>query len=75
MSRRTRSDDDFDYIYPTFLGIGQAHGVAPPDDESPEPAGVVWVPDPEQRRGWRERYITKEGEPKPGARPMGFRKP
>jgi hypothetical protein len=36
-------------------------------------AAVLWVPDPEQRRGWREYYV-KHGEPsKPGARErMGF---
>jgi len=30
-------------------------------------AAVLWVPDPEQRRGWREYYVRKGGQPpKPG---------
>ena len=33
---------------------------------------VLWVPDPDARRGWREYYVER---PRPGARPIGFRKP
>lgn len=37
------------------------------------PAAVLWLPDPEQRHGWREYYVKREG-PKPGSRRMGYRK-
>jgi hypothetical protein len=30
---------------------------------------VLWVPDPEQRHGWREYWVDKE---KPGVRPLGL---
>lgn len=36
-------------------------------------AGVLWVPDPEQRRGWREVYVDKPGGN--AGRVVGFRKP
>lgn len=39
---------------------------------SDHPAAVLWVPDPEQRRGWRELYVDKPGAPLRG---VGFRKP
>lgn len=36
-------------------------------------SAVLWVPDPEQRHGWREYYVRKgNNQPKPGARGMGF---
>lgn len=70
--RPRRSDD---WWAPTFLGIGSAHGISGPDDDPTEPVGRILVPDPEQRRGWREYYVKPE--PKPGElpRPIGFRKP
>ena len=63
------------------------HDLAPPD-EHPEPtvgfaeasdtpsrpATVLWVPDPESRRGWREWYVQKEPR-KPNGRPIGFGRP
>ena len=36
-------------------------------------AAVLWVPDPEQRRGWREVYVKQTT--KPSGRSMGFGKP
>jgi len=38
-------------------------------------AAVLWVPDPEQRHGWREYYVRQRFESKPGERErerMGF---
>ena len=39
-------------------------------------AAVLWVPDPEQRHGWREFYVRKPGGPggpeKPGGGKWGF---
>lgn len=37
------------------------------------PACVLWLPDPEQRHGWREYYVKKT-TPKPNSAPMGYRK-
>jgi hypothetical protein len=36
------------------------------------PAAVLWIPDPEQRRGWREYYVYRD---EPARCPMGFRGP
>jgi len=58
-----------------LIGIGNAHAVLGPDDKKPDVAGRLYVPDPEQRHGWREFYVHKAPEQKPGARPLGFRKP
>ena len=57
-----------------LVGIGQAHGVMPPEDAKGRPAGRLYVPDPEARRGWREFYVDPEPMEKPGARPLGFRR-
>lgn len=74
MTYRPLTDDDDDPAS-TLMGSGSAHAVSGADDDHDAPAGVVWIPDPEQRRGWRERYVYPA--PKPGAerRPLGFRKP
>jgi hypothetical protein len=32
---------------------------------------VLWVPDPEQRHGWRELYVHEPAAKKPGGR-IGF---
>lgn len=59
-----------------LLGVGSAHTISEgPAEGLPEQLGPIWVPDPEQRRGWRERYV--DALPKPGVerRPIGFRKP
>lgn len=70
---RVRADDD---VYSVgLIGIGTAHAVFGPDEETPKAAGVLWVPDPEQRRGWRERYVYAETKPGAERRPMGFHKP
>ena len=53
-----------------ILGTGSAHSVGDPDRD--EPAGKLYLPDPEQRKGWREHYVQKPA--KPGARPIGFRR-
>lgn len=58
-----------------LLGVGAAHAVAGPVDEPPKPQGVIWVPDPEQRRGWRERYVYPDAKPDAERRPFGFGKP
>ena len=64
-----------DYWSPVILGIGTAHAVSGPDEDPARDVGTIWVPDPEQRHSWRERYVRDE--PKPGAerRSLGFGKP
>ena len=58
-----------------LLGVGAVHGVLPAEDQTPREAGRLWVPDPEQRRGWRERYIYPEAKPGEQRRALGFGKP
>jgi hypothetical protein len=58
-----------------LIGIGSAHSVSGPDDDKPDVAGKLYVPDPEQHSGWREFYVHKPIAAKPGARPLGFGKP
>lgn len=41
-------------------------------EETDRPVCVLWVPDIEQRHGWREYYV-KKAAPKPGARKMGYK--
>lgn len=70
MKQRPRADD-WDYWYVPSMGTGSVHDLA---DTSPIPetATILWVPDPEQRNGWREYYVKRE---KPNAKPaaMGFK--
>lgn len=58
-----------------LIGVGTAHAISGPDDEKPDVAGRLLVPDPEQRHGWREFYVPKPPTAKPGARPLGFARP
>jgi len=58
-----------------LIGIGAVFSVGGPDDEKAEVAGKLYVPDPEQRNGWREFYVHKPAVVKPGARPLGFGRP
>lgn len=37
------------------------------------PVAVLWVFDPEQRHFLREYYVKRQA-PKPGSKPMGYRK-
>ncbi len=37
------------------------------------PVAVLWLIDPEARRGFREYYVKKQA-PKPGGKLMGYRK-
>jgi hypothetical protein len=46
------------------------------EDVGTEPeraVAVLWLPDPEQRHGWREYYVKKAAS-KPCARRMGYRR-
>ena len=58
-----------------LIGIGSAHAIEGPMEDKPIIAGKLYVPDPEQRQGWREFYVHKVPQDKPGARPLGFGKP
>lgn len=58
-----------------LVGVGSVFGLTGPEDEPKEVAGKLYVPDPEQRNGWREFYVHKSAQQKPGARPLGFGKP
>lgn len=70
--RRRRAEYEWSEVpYPdTVPGHAEMLPGGGPGDK---PAGVLWVPDPEQRHGWREFYVDKPGSsPERG---MGFRKP
>lgn len=51
--------------------VGSAEAI---EAETERPVCVLWVPDIEQRHGWREYYVKKQATPKPGARPMGYKR-
>jgi hypothetical protein len=68
--RRAADDDDWWWDETPVTTVGTAI----PSSESPSTSTstpVLWLPDPEQRRGWREYYVPHDDEPeKP---PIGFR--
>lgn len=63
--------DEDQYWHGPGEGSGSVHDLSD-SEESPGTACVLWVPDPEQRHGWREYYVPNE---KPQAKPstMGFK--
>lgn len=50
--------------------VGSAEKI---EEDVDRPVCVLWIPDPEQRHGWREYYVKKSA-PKPSGKPMGYRK-
>lgn len=56
------------------LGPGRVNMIEPEPTSYEQYAAVLWLPDPEQRRGWREFYIRKRNgaRSKPGERGWGF---
>lgn len=69
-ARRNATDDD--YWWP-MLTSGFASSTVGAVDEKPDVAAVLWVPDPEQRHGWREYYVNRDTSP-PAPRTLGFRR-
>ena len=55
------------------VDIQQGHVEVVIDRPDEHPVAVLWVPDIEQRHGWREYYVKRQ-VPKPGSKPMGYRK-
>ena len=49
-----------------------ATGEQPRSGAFDDVAAVLWLPDPEQRRGFREYYVYRPKPGKPGS--LGFRK-
>lgn len=68
---RPRNDWDDDYWFPS-LGQGSVNDLGD-TSASPETAAILLVPDPEQRRGWREYYVRHAKPNAKPANPMGFR--
>jgi hypothetical protein len=62
---------EMDHIESWVRPLGMAQGAGPEDDDAP--LATLWIPDPEQRRGWRERYVYPD-KPKPNGKPIGFRR-
>jgi hypothetical protein len=52
------------------IDVGSAEKLDEADDR---PVAVLWVPDIEQRHGWREYYVKKQA-PKSNGKLIGFRK-
>lgn len=69
--RTRRADWDDEYWYVPSLQQGSVHDLA---DSTPNgtTAAILLVPDPEQRHGWREYYVT-HAKPNERPEPMGFR--
>lgn len=51
--------DDEDVV----LGVGKAE--AGDADDHEEYAAILWIPDPTERRGWRDMWIAKKKDEKP----------
>jgi hypothetical protein len=68
---KRRADWDDEWWYSPSLQNGSVHDLA---DSSPESttAAILLVPDPEQRRGWREYYVRTD-KPNERHEPMGFK--
>jgi hypothetical protein len=64
---------EYDWAEVPYPDTQQGHAEALPRGAPDRPAGVLWVPDPEQRHWWREYYVDKPGTAP--TRPFGFRKP
>jgi hypothetical protein len=60
--------EDEDEVVP--LAMGHAETVKPGGDEATGYAAVLWIPDPTERRGWRDLWIEKKPDGKP--KPVGF---
>lgn len=63
---------DDDLLSPERLATGSTQSV---QEDAPSSyvgvKAVLWLPDPEQRHGWREFYI-RDQEQKPGSKRYGF---
>lgn len=70
--KRPRADDYDDWWWPASLGMGTVHDLADRDEPN-ETAAILLVPDPEQRRGWREYYVSKDKPKSKRPRQIGFR--
>lgn len=55
MKPGSRAEFNFEQDTPD---VAVGHAEAGKDDED-HPAAVLWVPDPEQRHGWREFYVKR----------------
>lgn len=65
-----RADYDQDLWYST-LPTGSLHYLGESRQTAGAVVAVLVVPDPEQRRGWREHYVRAELE-SPARSPIGF---
>jgi hypothetical protein len=65
-----RAEDEWDEVVERPV-VGSAAPSASGDED--RPLATLWIPDPEQRRGWREFYVRKDDKPN-GKRDIGFRR-
>lgn len=60
-------DEDFDWQEEGAQRAPFPYNNPDTDEDPKRPAAVLWVPDPEQKSGWREFYVqrvVKPGHPK-----------
>ncbi len=75
MARKPGARAEFDWSevpYPTTIA-GTAAVIEQSGSAFAGVKAVLWVPDPEQRRGWREVYVRDQPTDHP-SRPVGFRR-
>lgn len=56
------------------IGMGETEFTVNGVPDSGDYVAVLWLIDPEQRHFLREYYVKKQTAPKPGSRPMGYRR-
>jgi hypothetical protein len=66
-----RSEDEWDET-PVTATVGSASVTESGPTSTVDFAAVLWVPDPEQRHGWREFYIRRDQ--KPNGKAIGFKR-
>ncbi len=66
----------YGYTY-VYQGTGSLSDMRGPEDAPRPPLrAVLWLPDPEQRHGWREHYVRAKSDPKAAPdRSLGFHQP
>lgn len=62
------ADDEEEWAEAPFLSLGSVHALT--EGSNDPPVAILLVPDPEQRRGWREHYVEAE---EPERSRIGFR--
>lgn len=68
---RARADWDDDWFYTPALQMGVVHDLAVSKPRG-KLAAILVLPDPEERHGWREHFVSHDPPDDP-LEPMGFK--